>query len=184
MSALVSRVDPRSDSFEPTRRRCARWSRTCSARCTRSSRAATSARASATWRAASSCPGSASGACFDPGSPFLELSQLAAFGMYDDEVPAAGIITGIGRVAGRECVVIANDATVKGGTYYPLTVKKHLRAQDIARENRLPCIYLVELRAAPTCRARTRCFPIATTSAGSSITRRPCRRPAFRRSRW
>jgi 3-methylcrotonyl-CoA carboxylase beta subunit len=80
----------------------------------------------------------------DPGSPFLELSQLAAFGMHGDEVPAAGIITGIGRVMGRECVVIANDATVKGGTYYPITVKKHLRAQDVARENRLPCIYLVD----------------------------------------
>jgi 3-methylcrotonyl-CoA carboxylase beta subunit len=80
----------------------------------------------------------------DPGSPFLELSQLAALGMYGDEVPAAGIITGIGRISGRECVVIANDATVKGGTYYPITVKKHLRAQDIARENRLPCIYLVD----------------------------------------
>jgi 3-methylcrotonyl-CoA carboxylase beta subunit len=80
----------------------------------------------------------------DPGSPFLELSQLAAYGMYDDEVPSAGIITGIGRVTDQECVVIANDATVKGGTYYPITVKKHLRAQDVARENRLPCIYLVD----------------------------------------
>ncbi|MBV8651713.1 MAG: methylcrotonoyl-CoA carboxylase, partial [Alphaproteobacteria bacterium] len=80
----------------------------------------------------------------DPGSPFLELSQLAAYGMYGGEVPAAGIITGIGRVAGRECVIVANDATVKGGTYYPITVKKHLRAQEIARQNRLPCIYLVD----------------------------------------
>jgi 3-methylcrotonyl-CoA carboxylase beta subunit len=80
----------------------------------------------------------------DPGSPFLELSQLAAYGMYDDEVPCAGIITGIGRVMGRECVIVANDATVKGGTYYPITVKKHLRAQDIARENTLPCLYLVD----------------------------------------
>ena len=80
----------------------------------------------------------------DPGSPFLELSQLAAHGMYDDAIPAAGIITGIGRVAGRECVIVCNDATVKGGTYYPMTVKKHLRAQDIARENNLPCIYLVD----------------------------------------
>ncbi|WP_043496513.1 carboxyl transferase domain-containing protein [Georgenia sp. SUBG003] len=80
----------------------------------------------------------------DPGSPFLELSPLAAYGMYDDDVPAAGIVTGIGRVAGRECVVVANDATVKGGTYYPMTVKKHLRAQDIAAENRLPCLYLVD----------------------------------------
>jgi 3-methylcrotonyl-CoA carboxylase beta subunit len=80
----------------------------------------------------------------DPGTPFLELSQFAAYGVYDEPVPAAGIVTGIGRVSGRECVVIANDATVKGGTYYPLTVKKHLRAQEIARENRLPCIYLVD----------------------------------------
>jgi 3-methylcrotonyl-CoA carboxylase beta subunit len=83
-------------------------------------------------------------ALLDVGSPFLELSQLAAFGMYDDAVPAAGLITGIGRVAGRECMVLANDATVKGGTYYPITVKKHLRAQEIARQNRLPCIYLVD----------------------------------------
>src|SRR5271156_2008492 len=80
----------------------------------------------------------------DPGSPFLELSPLAAFGMYDGEVPAAGIITGIGRIMGHECVVVANDATVKGGTYFPMTVKKHLRAQEIARENWLPCIYLVD----------------------------------------
>ncbi|TWJ18297.1 carboxyl transferase domain-containing protein [Geobacter argillaceus] len=80
----------------------------------------------------------------DVGSPFLELSQFAAYGMYDNEAPAAGIITGIGRVKGQECMIVANDATVKGGCYFPLTVKKHLRAQDIARENNLPCIYLVE----------------------------------------
>ncbi|MEW6431449.1 MAG: carboxyl transferase domain-containing protein [Myxococcota bacterium] len=80
----------------------------------------------------------------DPGTPFLELSQLAAHGMYDGAAPGAGIITGIGRVAGRECVIVCNDATVKGGTYYPMTVKKHLRAQEIAAENRLPCIYLVD----------------------------------------
>jgi 3-methylcrotonyl-CoA carboxylase beta subunit len=80
----------------------------------------------------------------DPGSPFLELSPLATFGMYDGEVPAAGIITGIGRIMGRECVIVANDATVKGGTYFPITVKKHLRAQEIAGENRLPCLYLVD----------------------------------------
>jgi 3-methylcrotonyl-CoA carboxylase beta subunit len=80
----------------------------------------------------------------DPGSPFLEFSQLAAYRVYDEDVPAAGIITGIGRVSGRECVIVANDATVKGGTYYPLTVKKHLRAQEIALQNRLPCIYLVD----------------------------------------
>jgi 3-methylcrotonyl-CoA carboxylase beta subunit len=80
----------------------------------------------------------------DPGSPFLEFSQFAAYGMYDGAVPAAGIVTGIGRISGRECVVVANDATVKGGTYFPMTVKKHLRAQEIARENRLPCLYLVD----------------------------------------
>ena len=80
----------------------------------------------------------------DPGSPFLELSALAATGMYDDAVPAAGMVTGIGRVSSRECVVVANDATVKGGTYYPITVKKHLRAQEVARANRLPCLYLVD----------------------------------------
>src|SRR6187455_3502571 len=80
----------------------------------------------------------------DPGSAFLELSPLAANGMYDDESPGAGVVTGIGRIEGTTCVVVANDATVKGGTYYPMTVKKHLRAQEIALENRLPCIYLVD----------------------------------------
>merc|ERR1711935_1104238 len=81
----------------------------------------------------------------DEGSPFLELSQLAAYDLYGDEVvPAAGIITGIGRVNGVECLIVANDATVKGGTYFPMTVKKHLRAQEIAKENNLPCIYLVD----------------------------------------
>ncbi|HEY2630472.1 MAG TPA: carboxyl transferase domain-containing protein [Usitatibacter sp.] len=84
------------------------------------------------------------GALLDPGSPFLELSQLAAFGMYGDDAPSAGIVTGIGRVEGREVMIVANDATVKGGTYYPMTVKKHLRAQEIALQNRLPCIYLVD----------------------------------------
>src|SRR5512144_3195583 len=80
----------------------------------------------------------------DVGSPFLELSQLAAWEMYDNEIPSAGIITGIGRVHGQECLLVVNDATVKGGTYYPVTVKKHLRAQEIAAQNYLPCIYLVD----------------------------------------
>ncbi|MEU4084212.1 carboxyl transferase domain-containing protein [Streptomyces aureus] len=83
-------------------------------------------------------------ALLDPGSPFLELAPLAADGMYDGAAPAAGVIAGIGRVSGRECVIVANDATVKGGTYYPMTVKKHLRAQEVALENRLPCVYLVD----------------------------------------
>src|SRR6188508_3219201 len=80
----------------------------------------------------------------DPGTPFLELSPLAANGLYDDDAPGAGIVTGIGRVEETTCVIVANDATVKGGTYYPMTVKKHLRAQEIALENRLPCLYLVD----------------------------------------
>ena len=94
----------------------------------------------------------------DPGSPFLELSPLAAYGLYGGDVHAAGIITGIGRVEGRECMVVANDATIKGGSYHPMTVKKHLRAQEIARENRLPCIYLVDSGGAnlPT---QTEVFP-------------------------
>ncbi|KAI9017043.1 carboxyl transferase [Gaertneriomyces semiglobifer] len=83
-------------------------------------------------------------ALIDPGSPFLELSQFAGYELYEDDVPAGGIITGIGRVSGVECVIVANDSTVKGGSYYPITVKKHLRAQEIAKENRLPCIYLVD----------------------------------------
>src|SRR6476469_3054451 len=80
----------------------------------------------------------------DPGSPFLELSPLAAWDMYGGDISSAGVVTGIGRVSGRECVVVANAATVKGGTYYPMTVKKHLRAQGVARANKLPCVYLVD----------------------------------------
>src|SRR3982750_3443123 len=83
-------------------------------------------------------------ALLDPGAPFLEMSQLAALGMYENDAPSAGIITGVGRIEGREVMVVANDATVKGGTYYPMTVKKHLRAQEIALQNRLPCVYLVD----------------------------------------
>jgi acetyl-CoA carboxylase carboxyltransferase component len=83
-------------------------------------------------------------ALLDPGSPFLELSPLAAHGMYDGEAPGAGLVSGVGRVSGREVMIIANDATVKGGTYFPITVKKHLRAQEIAEQNRLPCVYLVD----------------------------------------
>ena len=80
----------------------------------------------------------------DLGSPFLEIAGLAAHGLYDGEAPGAGLICGIGRVAGRECMIVANDATVKGGAYFPITVKKHLRAQEIAAQNRLPCVYLVD----------------------------------------
>ena len=101
------------------------------------------ARANVTCRAASCCRASAM-QLVDPGSPLLELSPLAANGMYDDAIHGAGLITGIGRIEGRECVIVCNDSTIKGGTYYPMTVKKHLRAQEVARENRLPCIYLVD----------------------------------------
>ncbi|RVI62462.1 methylcrotonoyl-CoA carboxylase, partial [Sinorhizobium meliloti] len=80
----------------------------------------------------------------DPGTPFLEVGATAAYGMYNDDAPGAGLITGIGRISARECMIVCNDPTVKGGTYYPLTVKKHLRAQEIAAENRLPCVYLVD----------------------------------------
>ena len=84
------------------------------------------------------------GQLLDPGSPFLEIGALAALGLYDDAAPGAGVIAGIGRVSGVECMIVCNDATVKGGTYYPLSVKKHLRAQEITAQNRLPCIYLVD----------------------------------------
>ena len=94
----------------------------------------------------------------DPGTPFLELSPLAAYGMYEDAIHGAGLITGVGRVEGRECMIVANDATIKGGTYFPVTVKKHLRAQEIAFENRLPCIYLVDSGGANLPR-QTEVFP-------------------------
>ena len=131
----------------PTTTRWPRSSTTC-ARARRPSRvaapAATTARSSAIASAASSRSASGSTGCSTPGSAFLELSPLAATGLYDDDAPGAGIVTGIGRIEGTTCVVVANDATVKGGTYYPMTVKKHLRAQEIALENRLPCVYLVD----------------------------------------
>ena len=131
----------------PTTTRWPPWSRTCGPARPSSpiaAPAATTARSSAIGSAASFRSASASTACIDPGSAFLELSPLAATGLYDDDAPGAGIVTGIGRIEGTTCVIVANDATVKGGTYYPMTVKKHLRAQEIALENRLPCLYLVD----------------------------------------
>jgi len=106
----------------------------------------------------------------DPGSPFLEFSALAALDVYEDDVPAAGMITGIGRVSGTEVMVVANDATVKGGTYYPLTVKKHLRAQEIALENHLPCIYLL-IPEERFFHGRMRFFLTRNILAGFSTTR-------------
>jgi 3-methylcrotonyl-CoA carboxylase beta subunit len=102
--------------------------------------------------------------------------------MYEDGAPSSGIVTGLGRIEGTLCVIVANDATVKGGTYYPMTVKKHLRAQEIALENRLPCIYLVDSGGAFLPRPTS--SPTAITSAGSSTTRRGCRPRGSRRSRW
>ncbi len=119
----------------------------------------------------------------DPGTPFLEIGQLAAWNMYDGEAPAAGVIAGIGRIQGQECMVVANDATVKGGTYYPMTVKKHLRAQEIARENCLPCVYLVDSGGAYLPR-QDEVFPTASTSGASSSTRRTSAPRASRRSPW
>jgi 3-methylcrotonyl-CoA carboxylase beta subunit len=107
----------------------------------------------------------------DRGSPFLELSTLAAGGMYDDEAPGAGIITGVGRIAGREVMVICNDATVKGGVYYPMTARKHTRAQEIARQNRVPCVYLVD-SGGGTCPFRTSCSQMSAGLARASTTRR------------
>jgi 3-methylcrotonyl-CoA carboxylase beta subunit/propionyl-CoA carboxylase len=111
----------------------------------------------------------------DPSTPFLELSPLAAWNMYDDDAPGAGLVTGIGRVGGREIVIVANDATVKGGTYYPITVKKHVRAQQIALENRLPCVYLVDSGGA-FLPLQAESFPTASTSGASSSIRPECRR--------
>ncbi len=110
----------------------------------------------------------------DPGTAFLELSALAANDLYEGGAPSAGIVTGIGMVHGRECLFVANDATVKGGSYYPMTVKKHIRAQTIAHENRLPCIYLVDSGGA-FLPMQDEVFPISVTSAEFSETKRACR---------
>ena len=119
----------------------------------------------------------------DPGSPFLELSPLAANGMYDDAIHGAGLITGIGRVEGRECMIVCNDSTIKGGTYYPMTVKKHLRAQEIARENRLPCIYLVDTGGA-NLPHQTEVFPDREHFGRIFYNQATLSSCAFRRSPW
>ena len=124
--------------------RCARWWRSCANAARRRRRAVPRPRASAIAARGKLLVRERIDLLLDPGAPLLELSALAAHDMYGGEVPAAGIVTGIGRVSGCECVIVANDATVKGGTYYPITVKKHLRAQEIAGDNHLPCIYLVD----------------------------------------
>jgi 3-methylcrotonyl-CoA carboxylase beta subunit len=144
MPALDSRIDPRSEEFKAN---AAAMRATVEDLRNQAARAALgggeAARAKHTARG-KLLPRDRVDQLLDPGSPFLEIGQLAAHGMYDGDAPSAGVIAGIGRVQGVECMVVANDATVKGGTYYPMTVKKHLRAQEIAQVNRLPCIYLVD----------------------------------------
>ncbi len=119
----------------------------------------------------------------DPGSAFLEIGALAAFGMYEGDVHGAGLVAGIGLVHGREVMIVANDPTIKGGAYYPMTVKKHLRVQEIAAENNLPCVYLVN-SGAPICRIRPKSFLTGSTLAGFSSIRRACRRRESARSQW
>src|SRR5438552_3901412 len=144
MGAIRSKLDPGSEEFQANARAMAALVAALRAKVERAAQGGDEpARAKHTARG-ELLPRERLRLLLDPGSPFLELSQLAAFGMYEDEAPGAGIITGVGRVSGRECVVVVNDATVKGGTYYPITVKKHLRAQEIALQNRLPCLYLVD----------------------------------------
>src|SRR5678816_170026 len=144
MPIIESQIDPRSPEFQANAERLRQLVVELNAKLTRAALGGgDKARAKHTERG-KLLPRERVRALLDPGSPFLEFSALAADGMYDDAAPAAGMISGIGRVNGIEVVVVANDATVKGGTYFPITVKKHLRAQEIALENNLPCIYLVD----------------------------------------
>jgi 3-methylcrotonyl-CoA carboxylase beta subunit len=144
MSAIKSSLNPGSEQFQANARAMAAVVADLRAKVERAAQGGEEAARSKHVARGKLLPRERLRLLLDQGSPFLELSQLAAFGMYDDEAPGAGIITGVGRVSGRECVIVVNDATVKGGTYYPVTVKKHLRAQEIALQNRLPCIYLVD----------------------------------------
>ena len=144
MATLVSRIDPRDAAFVAARAAMQALVEDLHARLARVAEGGGEEARRKHLARGKLLPRDRVAMLLDPGTPFLELSPLAAHGMYEDASPGAGIITGVGRVSGRECVIVANDATVKGGTYFPMTVKKHLRAQEIARENRLPCIYLVD----------------------------------------
>lgn len=144
MSQLVSHLDPRSDDFAANAARMRQLVADLEQELARAARGGSERARQKHLDRDKLLPRERIRALLDPGSPFLELSALAAHGMYNDAAPGAGIITGIGRVNGTEVLVIANDATVKGGTYFPMTVKKHLRAQEVALENHLPCIYLVD----------------------------------------
>ncbi len=144
MSAIKSKLNPQSEEFQANARATAALVADLRTKVERAAQGGEESARSKHLARGKLLPRERLRLLLDPGSPFLELSQLAAFGMYEDEAPGAGIITGIGRVSGQECMVVVNDATVKGGTYYPMTVKKHLRAQEIAMQNRLPCLYLVD----------------------------------------
>ena len=120
----------------------------------------------------------------DKGTPFLELSPMAAFDQYNNEFPSAGIVTGIGLIHGRECVVLANDASVKGGTYIKETIKKHIRAQEIAMQNHLPCIYLVDSGGVFLPEQANCFFPTGSILGGFFTTRHKCRLKGFRKYRW
>jgi 3-methylcrotonyl-CoA carboxylase beta subunit len=144
MPKLTSAVDPRSESFLANRKHNEALVEDLMARAAKTALGGSEASRSRHVGRGKLLPRDRVERLLDPGAPFLELSQLAAGGMYDNEAPGAGMITGVGRVSGRECVIVANDPTVKGGAYFPMTVKKHLRAQEIAEQNRLPCVYLVD----------------------------------------
>ena len=144
MPRIASRVDPHSAEFRDNERAMRTLVEGLGAQVARAARGGSQAATDKHRGAGKLTARERVRVLLDTGSPFLEFSQLAAHGMYGGDIACAGIVTGIGRVAGRECVIVANDPTVKGGTYYPITVKKHLRAQEIARDNRLPCVYLVE----------------------------------------
>ena len=144
MTVIVSQIDPRSPEFQASAAQLRAVTDDLQRELSRSSEGGGAKAREKHEARGKLLPRERIRALLDPGSPFLELSALAAYGMYDDAAPAAGIITGIGRVNGIEVVVVANDATVKGGTYFPMTVKKHLRAQEVALENHLPCVYLVD----------------------------------------
>ncbi len=144
MTRIASRIDPRSQGFAESRAHMSTLVEELRQTLQRNAEGGSPAARDKHTQAGKLLARQRIDSLLDPGSPFLELSALAAEGVYEDALPGAGLVTGVGRVSGRECMVVANDPTVKGGTYYPLTVKKHLRAQEIAGENELPCIYLVE----------------------------------------
>ncbi|MBK8964076.1 MAG: methylcrotonoyl-CoA carboxylase [Candidatus Competibacteraceae bacterium] len=144
MSVIKTRIDPRSDEFKANARAMRALVADLRAKVAEVAQGGSEAARQKHLARGKLLPRERVNHLIDPGAPFLEIGQLAAYGLYDNDAPAAGIITGVGRVQGGECMIVANDATVKGGTYYPMTVKKHLRAQEIAEQNRLPCVYLVD----------------------------------------